>query len=306
MKKITTETVLVSLAVLCVLAGLGHPFLIKYVVTTNKAFSELGTIGDWFGGLSGPLIGLSSFILVYLAFRLQNKQMKDQQVEFEKQNKTLSLQRFETSFFQLLNFHNEIVTALWVSYKYVSKRETVRKPKEGGNEGEMKEVIMETKNSETSDKREYFSTVYLMMQHNLKEINGRSSGLSKEMKASLSYKESVAVENYRTTYNIEQASLGHYFRHLYHIVKYIHTSDLITDEQKKHYAAILRAQLSAYELVLLLYNCLVQDLGYPKFKYLVDKYDLLQNMNSELLFDKEDLIVFKNKVCLDNCLNSDW
>ncbi|MDD2983737.1 MAG: putative phage abortive infection protein [Crocinitomicaceae bacterium] len=301
----TTDKILIGVAIFTIILGLGHPFIIKYLILSDKSFQELGTVGDWFGGLSGPLIGLSSFILVYLAFRLQGEQNRQQQIEFDKQNKILSLQRFESSFFQLLTFHNEIVQALWVDYNYVSKREKLKRKKEGGKEGEMEEYIKETTEGEQSDKREYFSTVYLMMQHNLKEINLKSVGLSKEMKSSLSYKESVAIENYSTVYNKEQASLGHYFRHLYHIVKYIHKSDLITDEQKKHYAALLRAQLSAYELVLLLYNCLVEDLGYPKFKYLVDKYDMLQNMNGKLLLDQADLEVFKSKKLTEDCLNED-
>ncbi len=298
----TTDKVLIGIAIATVTIGLGNPFIIKYFILTDKPFSDLGTVGDWFGGLSGPMIGLSSFILVYLAFRLQGEQNRLQQIEFERQNKTLSLQRFESSFFQLLTFHNEIVQALWIQYEYVSISEKLKRKKEGGKEGEMEEYIKETTTEEESDKREYFSTVYLMMQHNLKEINQKAAGLSKEMKSSLSYKESVAIENYTTVYNKEQASLGHYFRHLYHIVKYIHNSDLITDEQRKHYAALLRAQLSAYELVLLLYNCLVEDLGYPKFKYLVDKYDLLQNLNNKLLFDTMDLKVFNSKQLTEECL----
>lgn len=297
-----TDKVLIGVAIATVIIGLGHPFIIKYFILTDKPFSELGTVGDWFGGLSGPLIGLSSFILVYLAFRLQGEQNRLQQIEFERQNKTLSLQRFESSFFQLLTFHNEIVQALWIQYEYVTKREKLKRKKEGGKDGEMEDYIKETTTEEEADKREYFSTVYLMMQHNLKEINQKAAGLSKEMKSSLSYKESVAIENYTTVYNKEQASLGHYFRHLYHIVKYIHKSDLISDEQRKHYAALLRAQLSAYELVLLLYNCLVEDLGYPKFKYLVDKYDLLQNMNTKLLLDTMDLEVFNSKQLTEECL----
>lgn len=297
------EKVLIGVAIFTIISGLGHPFIIKYFILKNKSFQELGTVGDWFGGLSGPLIGLSSFILVYLAFRLQGEQNRQQQIEFDKQNKILSLQRFESSFFQLLTFHNEIVQALWVEYKYVTKREKAERKKEGGKEGEMEEYIKETTKGEESDKREYFSTVYLMMQHNLNTINEKGAGLSKEMKTSLSYKESVAIENYSTIFNKEQASLGHYFRHLYHIVKYIHKSDLISDKQKKHYASLLRAQLSAFELVLLLYNCLVEDLGYPKFKYFVDKYDLLQNMNAKLLLDQADLEVFNSKKLTEACLN---
>ncbi|MGI9527127.1 MAG: putative phage abortive infection protein [Weeksellaceae bacterium] len=303
--KLTTENVLVTLAILTVIGGLCHPSIRKYCIEKDKTYNDLGPIGDWFGGLSGPLIGLSSFILVYLAFRLQNKQMKEQQLEFEKQNTTLALQRFESSFFQLLSFHNEIVQALWTKYEYRDNFKIIERPKEGGKEGEMEKVQTNDRTIEESDKREYFSTVHLMMKHNLEEISNKSKALSKEMKSSIAYKESVAIENYSKVYDKEQASLGHYFRNLYHIVKYIHFSNLVTDEHKLHYAAILRAQLSAYELVLLLYNCLVEDLGYPKFKFLVDKYDLLQNMNRKLLLDQDDFSVFQNKKCDENCLTEE-
>lgn len=300
--KITLENLLIFVAFLAVVGGIAHPFIIKYLVVKDKTFAELGPIGDWFGGLSGPLIGFSSFILVYLAFRLQNNQNENQQIEFDKQNKILSLQRFESSFFQLMSFHNEIVQALWVKYEYRNNYRVEERPKPGGKEGETERVQINDKNVEESDKREYFSTVYLMMQHHLDEIRKNGKKLSSEMQNSIAYKESVAIENYSIIYEKEQASLGHYFRNLYHVVKYIHSSELINETQKKHYAAILRAQLSAYEIVLLLYNCLVEDLGYPKFKYLVEKYDLLQNMNHKLLLDADDFIVFKGKKCDEKCL----
>lgn len=300
-EKFTIENILIIVSILLIIIGLCNPFFVKYVLVEKISLSELGTIGDWFGGLSGPLIGMSSFILVYLAFRLQNKQMKNQQIEFEKQNTILSLQRFETSFFQLLSFHNDIVSALWVCYKFPIKKQ-ISRPIAGGNNGETEKIEQITEGTETSDKREYFSTVYLMLQHNLLEINKTSKSLSVEMKNSTTYLESVVIENYKVIYNKEQASLGHYFRHLYQIVKYIHNSELISEKEKKQYAAILRSQLSAYELVLLFYNCFVDDLGYPKFKYLVDKYDLIQNMNRELLLDSNDFKIFNSKICNEDCL----
>jgi len=266
----TLDKVLIGAAATSAALGFGFPFIVKHCIFINSTFADLGTVGDWFGGLSTPLIGLSSFILVYLAFRLQVEQNKQQRIEFVKQNKILSLQRFENSFFQLLTFHNKIVQTL---------------PRE------------EDLN------REYFHTVYLMMLHNLGEIKRNAKSLSKEMTSSLPYKESVAIDNYSTVFNKEQALLGHYFRHLYHIVKYIHKSNLIDEEEKKHYAALLRAHLSSYELVLLLYNCLVESLGYPKFKYLADKYDLLHNMNRNLLLDPSDFEVFQSKLLEENCLN---
>jgi hypothetical protein len=80
----------------------------------------------------------------------------------------------------------------------------------------------------------------------------------------------------------EQSSLGHYFRNLYHIFKFIDESGV---KNKQWYASIVRAQLSNHELCLLFYNALMpQNL---KFKILIEKYAVLENMNAELLLEKE-------------------
>ncbi len=72
--------------------------------------------------------------------------------------------------------------------------------------------------------------------------------------------------------------LGHYFRNLYHIVKYIDDDkSLKTFDLKYKYAKILRAQLSAPEINLIALNGLTY---YGEgFKPLIDKYRLLKNMN---------------------------
>lgn len=67
--------------------------------------------------------------------------------------------------------------------------------------------------------------------------------------------------------------LAHYFRTIYHIVRYIDESPI---RDKYLYARILRAQLSDSEQTLLMYNCSVGR-GEEKFKNLVEKYSLLHN-----------------------------
>jgi Putative phage abortive infection protein len=77
--------------------------------------------------------------------------------------------------------------------------------------------------------------------------------------------------------------VGHYFRSLYNMVKLIHRSDL---DDKHLYTNLIRAQLSSYEQVLLLYNC-VTPLGEQKFKPLIEMYGLFKNMNLSLLIDEQ-------------------
>ena len=82
---------------------------------------------------------------------------------------------------------------------------------------------------------------------------------------------------YRSVYLFFRDDLGHYFRTLYHIVRFIDDSEI---EEKILYTRILRASLSNSEIVLLALNCLHGE-GQKKFKPLVEKYALLHNVSEE-------------------------
>ena len=81
-----------------------------------------------------------------------------------------------------------------------------------------------------------------------------------------------------------QSHIDHYFRHLYNVVKFVHQSDF-SFEAKRFYTNLIRAQLSSDELGLFFYNCLSK--REAKFKDLVEKYALLEDMRFEILINKE-------------------
>jgi hypothetical protein len=96
---------------------------------------------------------------------------------------------------------------------------------------------------------------------------------------------------YKSFFDYKETILGHYFRNLYHIVKFVNNSNI---SNKREYTNILRAQLSVQELLLLHFNCLSQ-YG-TKFKPLVEEYSLLKNISghSELAqYDCESLYASK-------------
>jgi Putative phage abortive infection protein len=84
--------------------------------------------------------------------------------------------------------------------------------------------------------------------------------------------------------------LGHYFRTLYNIVKYVHNSH-INSKNKQFYINILRAQLSNQELLLLFYNSLSM-MGKQKFKPLIEEFALLKNMPKDDI-DHDILSLYK-------------
>lgn len=69
--------------------------------------------------------------------------------------------------------------------------------------------------------------------------------------------------------------LNHYFRFMYHLVKYVDSSPA---HNKYFYITLLRAHLSESELVLLALNCVYGE-GCEKFKPLVEKYAMLHNIS---------------------------
>lgn len=115
----------------------------------------------------------------------------------------------------------------------------------------------------------------------------------------------LGVKGYK---NINQLPIyDHYFRHLYRIMTFIDESTFLDKDSKYideryRYASILRATLSPYELVFLFYNGLSYN-GNIKFKDLIEKYSLLNNLRPELTansnnekVEKEGKYEFENKI----------
>jgi hypothetical protein len=270
---------IVIIAFSFIVIGFAFPALIKCIYNDQK-FIGLGTIGDWFGGLANPIIGVASFLLVYAAFKLQ-------QVQSKEQNRTLGLQRFETTFFQLLTFHHSITEKLKISFK--PDKPVITKPIDIEDAEVDEEIILnQIEEYLEGNGRDFFSVAMkiLKIYYDIE--------IAKSKEKNLKTKEKAMIESYSKFYNEHQDSLGHYFRNLYHIAKYVDKTALIEIDDKKTYLGIYRAQLSAFEQILLLYNCCVKDLGYPKFRDLVINHDLLQNMNKELLLDADHYNIFKD------------
>lgn len=219
---------------------------------------KLGPISDWIGGLTIPCFTLASFIVLFLAYRVQKaelrltrKELAKTRNQFIKQNETLSRQAFESTFFQLLVLYHDIV----------------------------KNIVHQV-NSASFNGRKYFRRayeefigIYAGQRRSVGIVDGQPFNPQSDMEA--------IIVAYQRFFKDHQDQVGHYFRQLYHIMKFIDDSGL-KPEDKYKYARFVRAQLSTYELMLLFYNVMAGH-GFFKFRELVDRYDMLQNMNQDLL-----------------------
>lgn len=244
--------------------------------------TERGTFGDMFGAVNALFSGLAfAGLIATLLYQREElklqreelaqtrEELKGQREEFEEQNKTMKRQRFENTFFNMLSLQQEIVANLSYGYYVNSNLCPPNVPEE---------VFYKNVVKSEFHGREVFERLY---RYAIVDYNGAryADGIINILKnfGPQSYSRVKATTRF-----------DHYFRHLYRIYKYVDTSDLIADEERYNYACIIRSQLSDYELVMLFYNCLTPN-GREKFKPLIEKYTIFNNLRTELLAHNQDV-----------------
>ncbi|KQU22155.1 hypothetical protein ASG65_20785 [Bacillus sp. Leaf13] len=100
------------------------PFLIMFFTKHSfklSSFNELGVVGDFFGGTTVGLLSLSSIIFVTAAIIMQKEELELQRIEvrktreeYEITNRTMKRQQFETTFFNMINLHHNILNEIKV------------------------------------------------------------------------------------------------------------------------------------------------------------------------------------------------
>lgn len=264
-RKAERKLLWVLLIVIIVIIGIW--FLNKELLE-NKCYEDRGTFGDMFGSVNALFSGfaLAGIIFAILLQRIELKYQREELIEtrkeFKIQNSTLKLQRFENTFFSLLELHHKIVDSIDLD---VEKRKAVR------------DMSLRHIEYETLKSRDVFKHTFNLMRQYLKEAHN----------------ENVINKVYLEHYQKYQTDFGHYFRNLYRMVKLVNDSELLSETKEKlsytikyKYTSIIRAQLSDYELLWLFYNGLSEN-GDEKFKPLIEKYTLLKNLQTDNLAQVE-------------------
>lgn len=180
--------------------------------------------------------------------RLTRSEVRGQKEQLETQNVTMKRQRFENTFFSLLDLFSKMVNSMEIPLGMGS----------------------DTKG------RDCFSRFCYEFGQAYTQVCQRYSGGDKR---------NECKEAFASLYAARQSHVDHYFRTLYHIVRYVDSSEV---EDKSVYINFLKVQLSSSELKLLFYNCL-SDMGSTKFKTLIQKHGLLDNLRKEILLDQNHL-----------------
>jgi Putative phage abortive infection protein len=295
--------ILVSAVIAVGLVICYYPFQLNSLVSANKVeVAAWGQLGDFFGGTLNPIFGFLSVMALLAALviqgrelRISSQELKNSALALDKQNKAIAHQSFEQTFFSWVkNYQDMLATVRHVIPTYGS----------GENSG-----------------REYVGRDALRelwrIGITIKEIPELIQGHEKDSRFSALFNEIGSIEGFDNPQNLEK--INHYFsqryiaqwtdlyltnefqldslfRNLYRLILWIDSQDKsqINQAQKWMYVSVARAQLSWIEMVYLFYNGQT-DRGL-KFRRLVDKYALFDNLN----FDSDAVIKHLKEHPLEN------
>ena len=216
--------------------------------------SKWAEFGDFLGGTLGPFFALLGLLGLLLTIVLQNRELKNSTRELANSVRALQDQGAAV---KLQNFERTFFEMVRLHHDIV-KATDLR-----GHE----HVV-------TTAGRDCFRVFYERFQKRHGEANARFNGQGQRK---------IIVEAYGPFYKEHQHEIGHYFRNFHRTLKLVDESDV---GNKRNYTGILRAQMSSYELALLFYNAL-HPIG-TKLKPLVERYEVLENMDTALLCNPPD------------------
>jgi len=230
-----------------------------FLVDWKIPHDDLASFGEKFGAINALFAGLAFAGVIYTVYlqrkelQLQRDEIKRSTEELKGQKEAMNLQRFENKFFQMLELHRQNLNSISSNIDQVGRM--------SGRE------FFKYSSAEIRNWYQY----YCVNSENEKKLL-------------------VLANVYTTYYGRHKGELGHYFLNLYHIVNYIDKTPEINIKEKEFYMKLLRAQLSNFEVLLLAYNC-ISFYGSEKFKPLIEKYKLLNNLDFELRMPTNERII---------------
>ncbi|MBF0376015.1 MAG: putative phage abortive infection protein [Desulfamplus sp.] len=222
---------------------------------TLNGVDERGTFGDMFGAINALFSGFA-FAGVIFAILLQRQELELQRKELELTRNELEGQKLQlqaqNETFKLQNFENTFFQLLRLHNEIINS------------------IDLTSKDRVTAG-RDCFVIFYSRFKNNYMGQKNKNPSLEPS-------------EIYNNFYPNIGHEIGHYFRYLYNIIKFVKRSSVA---DKRFYTNLVRAQLSDAELLLLFYNCLSK-YGVEKFKPMVEEFALFKNLPEELLIDPDE------------------
>lgn len=244
---------------------------ILYWVIINGLTDKSG-FGDIFGGLTAWFSGLAFAGIIFTILQqkkeleYQRKELKLTRNEFKTQNHTLQKQRFENTFFNLFKFHNDIIDKLFFIENTRHERHQVFQFVHGQLKGTL-----------------------------LNKLRANASNGSNDL--SFDELEDFITGTINSIVTMYANNLQVYFKSLRQLKLFVHESNLLqNDKERTFYMNMIKGQMTEYEKIVILYVSLMKVGWVKEINYLLRRYEILDDINIDLLLTKRDLEVFNNSV----------
>lgn len=294
-----------------------------------------GQVGDFMGGVIGSIWALAGVFLYFSAVKMQNTELENQ-AKFRREDRILdSIKEFENTFFALLASQQKIKDELSADFsdgKLGENHHLYEETRHASSNNLFKEAAIVLKKLYAFCARETF---VINLHPDTDLLFAKTNEERKQIIKT--YSEDLVISNmgfneilfksvkgqkgelhrcqaiYFLFFIHYSSTIGHYCRHLYHILKYIDQAQLDIlimvrnnfDEKEridkmmevnkrfKRYTAFLQSGLSSSEMCILFYNSLI----YPKARKLYLRYNLLENLLDIDLIETEHKKLVKGFRC---------
>lgn len=230
------------------------------------SINKAGVFGDSFGIITALFSGLAFGGLI-ITILLQSHELRLQRQELSLTREQFHTNGFESTFFEMLRLYNEILNSIDVEDNDPKLSRVLRTVASIQNGTAQPDPIYFVAG------RDCFSIFY----------NRLSSIYNQSTSDILDEKQRLVIA-YEIFWGECSSELGHYYRYLYHILRFIDSAEI---DDKFIYSAILCSQLSDQELVMLFYYCLYKKDDSLDFKALVEKYALFNDLPLDKLLNPE-------------------
>lgn len=318
--EIKIAILLLTIGLLTILLfGLIKPFNDWSFIPNSELF---GQYGDFIGGFVGTIFSLVAILLLYKTLIAQQNAINKQDEAISIQRSAFEIEIFETTFFNLLKTQQELTdgikayfytlnndfsidtsTVLGREFFAYSKREikriwvAIEKKNYLGTFDDREEYLLAL-NKEIDDlfdpsSSKYCNSDIAKIKQNKYRFNEQLKYVNKHYDITQErWKETKLLpvnEKIEAVYGLffqrYHYAIGHYFRHLYHIIKFAKEFKPTIEQHKdinKKYVDFIQAQMSSFEMMLLFYNAL----AFPKLLNLLIEFNFLENLAEEDLIDK--------------------
>jgi hypothetical protein len=244
-----------------------------------------GQIGDYFGGILNPIVGIATIYLILISIRMQRQELTETRAELKqssaalnKQVEIATLQGFEQSFFSWLSNFRSLVNSISTdpSQEEVDKYQgiPIGNPLSGLNALAYLWGYNKSKKS--------FPNVEISIKK-VESYRHMDNSTQSESGIDFPYELRIVRDSVELDWDIFYQTNGYQvdglFRTLIGLIEWINKHEQLSKSQKWHYVDIVVAQLSRLELNLLFFYGISRN-G-KTVRPLIEKFALLHHLNSD-------------------------